>query len=143
MKITENQVFLLKIDRVSSSTPRHRDERCGVTAHARFGDDRLRTARGVATTLLPRGRRGLPPLSLRSLYAGRAALMYGQPARMVNFSWTRPRTLQAGRTVLNNIDTALTLQYKSNGCFLIQARKAIFQSFNRRQFQKYFGFKMT
>ena len=28
-----------------------------------------------------------------------AALMYGQPARMVNFRWTRPRTLQAGRTV--------------------------------------------
>ena len=24
-----------------------------------------------------------------------AALMYGQPARMVNFRWTRPRTLQA------------------------------------------------
>ena len=30
-----------------------------------------------------------------------AALMYGQPARMVNFCWTRPRTLQAGSTVLS------------------------------------------
>ena len=30
------------------------------------------------------------------------ALMYGQPARMVNFRWTRPRTLQACRTVLQS-----------------------------------------
>ena len=36
-----------------------------------------------------------------------AALMYGQPARMVNFCWTRPRTLQAGSTVAYVSDVVL------------------------------------
>ena len=71
------------------------------------GEEELRPLQGLVTTgsKLREGSlscRGLPPLLLRSLYARRVALMYGQPARMVNFRWTRPRTLHAGRTVMGN-----------------------------------------